>query len=340
MRSPFSPARSDVNGAGEQRTRGWAGGASRDDSLWPRRDNLSGRSASSMHVPAASLTADGGVRVASPADLPEDREQAVSALVRYALGPPGPRGHALGRRPPDRRGGRPGRVRGHLREVGPAARHQRRAGLPAELRRQRQSVAAPPPRCGATRYADALGRSRAVCGGGGGVPRRGRRRTPCLARLPTRQRQVLVLRYYLDLHEAEIAEVLSISPRIREGLRLPGAGRHRGRHRRGGCPMSNRSDLTELVARTLHEDAAAVTVTPAAQAEQRFWDDHGCDPAARVRGSLYRWRRPPRSTIRRGRWPGWCSSVQKVPRRQCRQRPSTRSHRGPCPPLSPTPQHT
>ena len=38
--------------------------------------------------------------------------------------------------------------------------------------------------------------------------------------------------------------------------------------------MSNRSDLTELVTRTLHEDAAAAMVTPAAQAEQRFWNDH------------------------------------------------------------------
>jgi RNA polymerase sigma-70 factor (sigma-E family) len=33
-----------------------------------------------------------------------------------------------------------------------------------------------------------------------------------LAKLPTRQRQVLVLRYYLDQTEAEIAQVLSISP--------------------------------------------------------------------------------------------------------------------------------
>jgi RNA polymerase sigma-70 factor (sigma-E family) len=32
-----------------------------------------------------------------------------------------------------------------------------------------------------------------------------------LAQLPTRQRQVLVLRYYLDLHESEIAEALHIS---------------------------------------------------------------------------------------------------------------------------------
>jgi RNA polymerase sigma-70 factor (sigma-E family) len=32
-----------------------------------------------------------------------------------------------------------------------------------------------------------------------------------LRRLPTRQREVLVLRYYLDLSEAEIAEVLDIS---------------------------------------------------------------------------------------------------------------------------------
>jgi len=38
--------------------------------------------------------------------------------------------------------------------------------------------------------------------------------------------------------------------------------------------MSNRSGLTELVTRTLHEDAAAAIVTPAGQAEQRFWNDH------------------------------------------------------------------
>ena len=38
--------------------------------------------------------------------------------------------------------------------------------------------------------------------------------------------------------------------------------------------MSNPSGLTELVTRTLHEDAAAAIVTPAAQAEQRFWNDH------------------------------------------------------------------
>ncbi len=38
--------------------------------------------------------------------------------------------------------------------------------------------------------------------------------------------------------------------------------------------MNDRSDLTALVTRTLHARAAAVTVTPAWQAEQRFWRDH------------------------------------------------------------------
>ena len=33
-----------------------------------------------------------------------------------------------------------------------------------------------------------------------------------LARLPRRQREVLALRYYLDLSEREIAETLGISP--------------------------------------------------------------------------------------------------------------------------------
>ncbi|MFF3671325.1 RNA polymerase sigma factor [Microtetraspora malaysiensis] len=33
-----------------------------------------------------------------------------------------------------------------------------------------------------------------------------------LARLPRRQREALILRYYLDLHDAEIAEVMRIRP--------------------------------------------------------------------------------------------------------------------------------
>jgi RNA polymerase sigma-70 factor (sigma-E family) len=39
-----------------------------------------------------------------------------------------------------------------------------------------------------------------------------RRVLQALARLPYRRREVLVLRYYLDLSEAEIADVLGISP--------------------------------------------------------------------------------------------------------------------------------
>ena len=48
--------------------------------------------------------------------------------------------------------------------------------------------------------------------------------TPCAA-LPDRQREVLALRYYLDLSEADIADTLGHQPRRREEPRLPRRGR-------------------------------------------------------------------------------------------------------------------
>jgi DNA-directed RNA polymerase specialized sigma24 family protein len=47
---------------------------------------------------------------------------------------------------------------------------------------------------------------------GGAAAGRGRGRPDGLAGLPERQREVLVLRYYGDLSEAQIAEALGISP--------------------------------------------------------------------------------------------------------------------------------
>ena len=42
-----------------------------------------------------------------------------------------------------------------------------------------------------------------------------------LRALPTRQREVLALRHYLELSEAEIAETLGHQPRLGQGARLP-----------------------------------------------------------------------------------------------------------------------
>jgi RNA polymerase sigma-70 factor (sigma-E family) len=162
--------------------------------------------------PQRLSTVDGGVRVASPVDLPEDREQAVSALfathwdrlVRVAT-----------LLVDDRRTAeevvqdafvatyeRWGRLRdtravlGYLQRcvVNGSRSRLRRRGV---ARRGTRTLSVVPARS-AAEEAESRAEVDAV------------RRA--LARLPRRQRQVLVLRYYLDLHEAEIAEVLSISP--------------------------------------------------------------------------------------------------------------------------------
>lgn len=162
--------------------------------------------------PQRGLKADGGVRVLSLAELPEDREQAVSALfathwdrlVRLA---------AL--LVDDRQTAeevvqdafaatyeRWGQLRdttavlGYLQRcvVNGSRSRLRRRGV---ARRGARALSVVPARS-AAEEAESRAEVQAV------------RRA--LARLPKRQRQVLVLRYYLDLREAEIAEVLSISP--------------------------------------------------------------------------------------------------------------------------------
>ena len=118
---------------------------------------------------------------------------------------------AAGRRRRDRGGGRAGLVRRDARPVAVAARAREGPGLPAADGGQPVPVGAAAPR-------------------GRGPARRTRRSPSCpgptrtpwppsdagavldaLQRLPDRQREVLALRYYLDLSEAEIAETLGIS---------------------------------------------------------------------------------------------------------------------------------
>ena len=63
------------------------------------------------------------------------------------------------------------------------------------------------------RHSDREGRPETVTGADHGADNHARRATvlDALRRLPRRQREVLALRYYLDLSEAEIADMLGIS---------------------------------------------------------------------------------------------------------------------------------
>ena len=64
-----------------------------------------------------------------------------------------------------------------------------------------------------------------------------------LDRLPVDQRRVLVLRYFADLTEAQIAAVLGIAP-----------GTVKSRAARALAALSGDASLTALVARTHEED--------------------------------------------------------------------------------------
>lgn len=77
-----------------------------------------------------------------------------------------------------------------------------------------------------------------------------------VARLPRRSREVLALRYYLDLTDTEIAAALGVSPGHRVIHRVTGAGR--ARPRPGGKDMSSIEDRL----RDAYQEAAA-TVPPA-----------------------------------------------------------------------------
>ena len=135
------------------------------------------------------------------------------AAVRRALAPAGAASGAAAARPGCRRGGRPGRLRRHARPLAVAARPGQGAGLPAPDRgepvplgaaapRRRRAVRRPPVRRRhAPRPPTCRAWSRTV------VPPSSTRSVP----LPTRQREVLVLRHYLELSEAEIADALGIS---------------------------------------------------------------------------------------------------------------------------------
>ena len=158
-----------------------------------------------------ALTADGGGPVLPEADLPEDREHAVSLLFASHW-------HRLLRLATllvdDRQTAeevvqdafaatyeRWGRLRdtnavlAYLQRsvVNGSRSRLRRRGVARRGTRTLSVVPAPSAAEEAESRADVDAVRRAIAG------------------LPARQRQVLVLRYYLDLHEAEIAEVLQVS---------------------------------------------------------------------------------------------------------------------------------
>ena len=140
------------------------------------------------------------------------RGRGAGAAVRRALARAGPARGAAGARPGRRRGGRPGRLRRGARPLVAAARPGQGARLPAPGGGQPVPVgaAAPGGRRAARRSSSAPpGRGRRRPGRPGRRPpgRRARR----AARAAHRQREVLALRYYLDLSEAEIADALGIS---------------------------------------------------------------------------------------------------------------------------------
>ena len=136
------------------------------------------------------------------------------AAVRRALAPAGAAGRAAAPRPGRRRGGRAGRVRRDARPLALAARPRQGAGLPAPDGGEPVPLGAAAPRRGRAvrrpavratpiaRPADAPSAGRAT-----GVPPSSTRSARC----PTRQREVLALRHYLELSEAEIADALGIS---------------------------------------------------------------------------------------------------------------------------------
>ena len=151
------------------------------------------------------------------------RRHRARAAVRRPLAPAGPAVGAAGARHRHGRGGRPGRVRGGARPLVAAARPRQGAGLPAAGGGQPLPLGAAAPRPSSTRHAAREAGSRPPRAGADEAALAADRRDAVLdamRALPDRQREVLALRYYLDLSEAEIADTLGHQPRRREEPRL------------------------------------------------------------------------------------------------------------------------
>jgi RNA polymerase sigma-70 factor (sigma-E family) len=173
--------------------------------------NLSGLTASSRHDPEPEVTRGGAVRMDSQTDLPLDREQAISALFATHWD----RLVRLAALLVDDRGTAEDIVQdafsatyekwSRLRDTTAVLAYLQTSvvnGSRSRLRRRgvarrRTSALSVAPGPSAAEEAEARAETHAVRG--------------ALATLPPRQRQVLVLRYYLDLNEGEIADVLRIS---------------------------------------------------------------------------------------------------------------------------------
>ena len=175
-----------------------------------RRGKPRGACACTSVMTHATAAPDGAVM---PREPRLGRRRRARAAVRRPLAAAGPALRAAGARRRHGRGDRPGRVRGRARALVGAARPDK------ALAYLRQAVV--------NRSRSAL-RHRGVVGRHRHAPR-GRCPTPpgadeaalaadrrdavldAMRELPDRQREVLALRYYLDLSEAEIADALGIS---------------------------------------------------------------------------------------------------------------------------------
>ena len=97
-----------------------------------------------------------------------------------------------------------------------------------------------------------------------------------ITKLPRRQRECLVLRYYLDLSEGEIATTLADLARVGEVAHQPRV--HRARRRARGRPV-----ITEAQVRDALHDAAAAVEVDEDVAWQRAWIEVARQPRRRVR---------------------------------------------------------
>ncbi len=249
------------------------------------------------------------------------RGRGARAPVRRPLARPGAALGAAGARPGHRRGGRPGRLRGGARPLGPAARPGQGPRLPA----RRPWSTAPGRRCGTAavvdRHARRESQTSAAPGADEAALARDRRTAvlEALQALPRRQREVLALRHYLDLSEAEIADALGIS----RGSVKTHASRGAAALRR---PPGRSRPVTDDDLRSLLDDAVA-DVEPADRLRRSA---RARTSASRVPGpAVHRAALPP-SPPRPWWWGASCwaaTSPAPAPRTSRRWRPLRRTGR-------------